>query len=33
LLMLNSSVNSIIFFWTRPLLRNEAGKALKSLCE
>jgi hypothetical protein len=26
---LNSSLNSIIFFWTRPLLRNETFKILK----
>jgi hypothetical protein len=32
MVMLNSSVNSIIFFWTRPLLRNEAKKALRNLC-
>ena len=24
--MMNSSLNSIIFFWTRPILRNEAKK-------
>jgi hypothetical protein len=32
MVMLNSSINSIIFFWTRPLLRNEAKKALRNLC-
>ena len=30
LLLLNSSVNSVIFFWTKVLLRNEAIKTLKS---
>ena len=29
---LNSSLNSVIFFWTRPLLRNEAFKVLKKMC-
>lgn len=33
LIMLNSSINSIIFFWNRPLLRNEAKKVLKNLCK
>ena len=33
LIMLNSSLNSIIFFWNRPLLRNEAKKVLKNLCK
>ena len=28
---LNSSLNSVIFFWTRPLLRNEAFKVLKKM--
>ena len=32
LIMLNSSLNSIIFFWNRPLLRNEAKKVLKNIC-
>ena len=27
----NASLNSIIFFWTRPLLRNEAWKTLKNV--
>ena len=31
-LMLNSSVNSMLFFWTKTLLRAEAWKTLKSLC-
>ena len=31
-MMLNSSLNSVIFFWTRPLLRNEAFKVLKKMC-
>ena len=29
---LNSSLNSIIFFWTRLLLRNEARITLKNIC-
>ena len=29
---LNSSLNSIIFFWTRPLLRKETFKILKNIC-
>ena len=29
---LNASLNSIIFFWTRPLLRTEAMKLLKKMC-
>ena len=29
---LNSSLNSILFFWTRPLLRNETFKILKNMC-
>ena len=28
---LNSSLNSVIFFWTRPLLRNETFKILKNM--
>ena len=31
-LILNSSINSMIFFWTKALLRKEAVKTLKSLC-
>ena len=31
-LILNSSINSVIFFWTKTLLRKEAAKTLKSLC-
>ena len=31
LLFSNSSVNSVIFFWTKTLLRNEAFKVIKSL--
>ena len=31
LIILNSSVNSVIFFWTKTLLRNEAVKILQSL--
>ena len=30
--MLNSSVNSMIFFWTKTMLRNEAVKTLKKMC-
>ena len=30
LLILNSSVNSLIFFWTKTLLRKEASKIIKS---
>jgi hypothetical protein len=30
--MLNSSLNSVIFFWTRPLLRKEAYKVVKKMC-
>ena len=30
--ILNSSLNSIIFFWTRPLLRAESFKVLKKMC-
>ena len=32
MVLFNSSLNSIIFFWTRPLLRNEAWKTLKKVC-
>jgi hypothetical protein len=32
LFMLNSSVNSMLFFWTKTLLRTEAWNTLKSLC-
>ena len=32
LVILNSTVNSLIFFWTKTLLRKEALKMLKSLC-
>ncbi len=32
LLMLNSSGNSVLFFWTKTLLRTEAWNTLKSLC-
>lgn len=28
----NSSINSVIFFWTRPMLRKEALKVIRSLC-
>lgn len=31
LCLLNSSVNSVIFFWTKTMLRKEAAKFLKSL--
>ncbi len=31
LVTVNSSLNSLIFFWCRPLLRNEARKVLKSV--
>lgn len=31
-MILNSSVNSLIFFWAKTLLRKEAFKILKSLC-
>ena len=30
--LLNSSVNSIIFFWTKTMLRNEAVKTFKTAC-
>ena len=32
MVMFNSSLNSIIFFWTRPVLSNEARKIIKNLC-
>ena len=32
ILMLNSCINCIIFFWTRPLLRNESVKTFKAFC-
>ena len=32
-MILNSSINSMIFFWTKPLLRREAFKILKSFFE
>ena len=32
LALLNSSVNSIIFFWTKTMLRNESVKTLKTMC-
>ena len=31
-MILNSSINSLIFFWTKTLLRKEALKTLKSFC-
>ena len=31
LFALNSSLNSLIFFWAKPMLRNEAKKVLKKL--
>jgi hypothetical protein len=31
-MILNSSINSVIFFWTKTLLRKETFKTLKSLC-
>ena len=31
LVLSNSSINSVIFFWTKTLLRKEAFKTLKSL--
>ena len=31
-IILNSSINSMIFFWTKTLLRKEAAKILYSLC-
>ena len=30
--VLNSNVNSVIFFWSKPMLRNEAMKILKLCC-
>ena len=32
LALLNSSVNSVIFFWTRTMLRKEAVKMLNTIC-
>ncbi len=32
IMTLNSSLNSLIFFWARPLMRNEAYKVLKKMC-
>ena len=32
LALCNHSLNSVIFFWTRPKLKNEARKVLKSMC-
>ncbi|CAB4021669.1 histamine H2 receptor-like [Paramuricea clavata] len=32
LILLSSSLNSVVFFWTRPLLRNEAFKVVKKMC-
>jgi hypothetical protein len=29
-MILNSSANSVVFFWTKTLLRKEASKTLKS---
>jgi hypothetical protein len=31
IIALNSSLNSIVFFWKRPLLRGEAAKILKNM--
>ena len=31
--MSNSSVNSVIFFWTKTMLRKEAKKRLNFICE
>ena len=33
LVILNSTINSLIFFWNSSLLRNETEKALKNLCK
>ena len=33
LIILNSSINSLIFFWNSSLLRNEAKKVPKNLCK
>ncbi len=30
--LLNSSVNSLIFFWTKTMLRNEAAKLTNTMC-
>ena len=30
--VLNSRVNSVIFFWTKTMLRNEAVKTLNTMC-
>jgi uncharacterized membrane protein YcgQ (UPF0703/DUF1980 family) len=30
--LLNSSVNSVILFWTKTMLRKEAGKMLNTIC-
>ena len=30
--LLNSTVNSVIFFWTKTMLRNEAVKMLNAIC-
>jgi hypothetical protein len=32
LFALNSSLNSLIFFWAKPMLKKEAIKVLKRLC-
>ena len=32
LVVLNSSLNSIVFFWSQPMLRKEAKKVLKMCC-
>ena len=32
-LILNSSVNSVIFYWTKSVLRKEATKLLNSICQ
>jgi hypothetical protein len=32
LALFNHSINSIIFFWTRPLLKREAKNVLKNIC-
>lgn len=32
MIILNSSINSVIFFWTKNLLRKEARKTVKGLC-
>jgi hypothetical protein len=33
LALFNHSLNSVIFFWTRPMLKSEAKKVLKSIWE